>query len=256
VCVSSRRQARVHASCSLCGGCQPRTSPRTCKSARQRSSASSTNIQLVLLGVNISLSHVHIHLLLLLLLVFAFSWPEASDPAPYSCHPHPHTPVTPILCTRIHASQVYEVHYGFRVVYLTYLNPQPGIRGTLRVSGAYGCEIWDILFACSNSIPPYLRTTESTSSRQPTVSATTANSAEAPPRSPAPMSTEDRSGVGGSSDGQDEQSRIVLPPETGEQPSLSSGLSDAPCLNRRRPGSPNPSSSSSSSTTTRGIRGG
>ena len=179
-----------------------------------------------------------------------------SPPSPYSCHPHPHTPVTPILCTRIHASQVYEVHYGFRVVYLTYLNPQPGIRGTLRVSGAYGCEIWDILFACSNSIPPYLRTTESTSSRQPTVSATTANSAEAPPRSPAPMSTEDRSGVGGSSDGQDEQSRIVLPPETGEQPSLSSGLSDAPCLNRRRPGSPNPSSSSSSSTTTRGIRGG
>ena len=209
--------------------------------------------QLVLLGVNISLSHVHIHLLLL---VFAFSWPGASDPAPYSCHPHPHTPVTPILCTRIHASQVYEVHYGFRVVYLTYLNPKPGIRGTLRVSGAYGCEIWDILFACSNSIPPYLRTTESTSSRQPTVSATTASSAEAPPRSPAPMSTEDRSGVGGSSDGQDEQSRIVLPPETGEQPSLSSGLSDAPCLNRRRPGSPNPSSSSSSSTTTRGIRGG
>jgi hypothetical protein len=36
------------------------------------------------------------------------------------------------------------------------------------------------------------------------------------------VSTEDRSGVGGSSDGQDEQSRIVLPPETGEQPSLSS----------------------------------
>ena len=30
---------------------------------------------------------------------------------------------------------------------------------------------------------------------------------------------------------------IVLPPETGEQPSLSSGLSDAPWLNRRRPGS-------------------
>jgi len=43
--------------------------------------------------------------------------------------------------------------------------------------------------------------------------------------------------VGGSSDGQDEQSRIVLPPETGEQPSLSSGLSDAPWLDRRRPGS-------------------
>ena len=38
-----------------------------------------------------------------------------------------------------------------------------------------------------------------------TVSATTANSAGAPPRSPAPVSTEDRSGVGGSSDGQDEQ---------------------------------------------------
>jgi hypothetical protein len=43
--------------------------------------------------------------------------------------------------------------------------------------------------------------------------------------------------VGGSSNGQDEQSRIVLPPETGEQPSLSSGLSDAPWLIRRRPGS-------------------
>jgi len=42
----------------------------------------------------------------------------------------------------------------------------------------------------------------------------------APPRFPAPVSTEDRSGVGGSSDGQDEQSRIILPPETGEQPSL------------------------------------
>ena len=67
---------------------------------------------------------------------------------------------------------------------------------------------------------PYLRTTESTSSRQPTVSATTANSAGDPPRSPASVSTEDRSGVGGSSDGQDEQSRIVLPPETGDQPSL------------------------------------
>ena len=60
VCVSHRRQERVHASYSLCGGCPPRTSPRTCKSARQRSSASSTNIQLVLLGVNTSLSHVHI----------------------------------------------------------------------------------------------------------------------------------------------------------------------------------------------------
>ncbi len=39
------------------------------------------------------------------------------------------------------------------------------------------------------------------------------------------------------SDGQDEQSRILLPPETGDQPSLSSGLSDAPWLSRRRPGS-------------------
>jgi hypothetical protein len=33
----------------------------------------------------------------------------------------------------------------------------------------------------SNSIPPYLRTTAPTSSRQPTVPATTANSAGAPP---------------------------------------------------------------------------
>ena len=90
VCVSRRSQARAHASCFFCGGCPPRTSPRTCKSASVP--------QLPLptfnwsFGVNISLSHVHIHLLLLLL--FAFSWPGASDPAPYSCHPHPHTPVT------------------------------------------------------------------------------------------------------------------------------------------------------------------
>jgi hypothetical protein len=76
-----------------------------------------------------------------------------------------------------------------------------------------------------------------TSSRQPTVPANTANSAGAPPRSPAQVSSEDQSGVGGSSDGQDEQSQIVLLPETGEQPSLSSGLSDAPWLNSRRPGS-------------------
>jgi hypothetical protein len=74
-------------------------------------------------------------------------------------------------------------------------------------------------------------------SRQPTVSATTENLAEAPPRSPAPVSTGGRSGVGKSSDGHNEHSLIVLPPETGEQPSLSSGLSDAPWLNRRRPGS-------------------
>ena len=85
------------------------------------------------------------------------------------------------------------------------------------------CEIWDDghLFVPSNSISPYLRTTEPTCSRQPTVLATTVKSAEAPPRSPAPVSAEDRSGVGGPSDGQDEQSRIVLPPETGQQPSLS-----------------------------------
>ncbi len=92
----------------------------------------------------------------------------------------------------------------------------------------------------SNSIPAYyLRTTEPTSEscRQPTVSATTANSAGAPPRSPTPVSAEDRSGVGGSSDGQDEQGRIILPSETGERPSLSSGWSDAPWPNRRRPGS-------------------
>jgi hypothetical protein len=59
----------------------------------------------------------------------------------------------------------------------------------------------DNLFMPSNSIPHYLRTTEPTSSRQTTVSATTANPAEAPPRSQALVSTEDRSWVGGSSDG-------------------------------------------------------
>jgi hypothetical protein len=61
------------------------------------------------------------------------------------------------------------------------------------------------------------------------------------------------------SDGHSEHSRIVLPQETGEQPSLSSGLSDAPWLNRRRPGSlysiieydKSSSSSSSSSNTVR-----
>ena len=47
----------------------------------------------------------------------------------------------------------------------------------------------------------------------------------------------DPSGVRGRSDSEHEPSRIVLPPETGEQPSLLSGLSDAPWLNRRRPGS-------------------
>jgi hypothetical protein len=70
------------------------------------------------------------------------------------------------------------------------------------------------LLECSAALPfldpPYLRTTEPTSSRQPTVPATTATSAGAPPRSPAPVSTEGRSRVGGSSDGQDEQRRIVV----------------------------------------------
>jgi hypothetical protein len=56
------------------------------------------------------------------------------------------------------------------------------------------------------------------------------------PKGP-PKSSEDRIGVGGSSDGQDEQGRIILPSETKEQPALSSGLSAMPWLNRRRPGS-------------------
>ncbi len=55
---------------------------------------------------------------------------------------------------------------------------------------------------------------------------TTANSTGAPPRSQAPVSTENQSGVGGSSVGQDKQSQIVLPQETGEQPSLLSSLND------------------------------
>jgi len=54
----------------------------------------------------------------------------------------------------------------------------------------------DFLSASSNSIPPYLRTTESTPFRQPTVSAATENLAETPPRSPAPVSIGGRSGVG------------------------------------------------------------
>jgi hypothetical protein len=70
----------------------------------------------------------------------------------------------------------------------------------------------------------------------------------APPRSPAPVSTGGRSGVGKSSYGQDEHSRIVLPPETGEHPSLSSGLSDAPWV----PLSLNTKSTSSSSLPPRG----
>jgi hypothetical protein len=110
----------------------------------------------------------------------------------------------------------------------------------------------------SNSILPYLGATERTSSRQPTVSSTTANSAEAPLRSPAPVSTQDRSGVGGSSGGQDEQSRIVLPPETGEQPSLLSGLRRALALTAGALGpsivSLNTNKSSSSSSSSSRIR--
>ena len=79
VCIS-----RKSAASSSSDGWQPRTSPRTCKSARQRSSI---DIQF-LRSANKSLSHVHVHLLLLLLLS-ALSWPGASDPAPYSCHPYP-----------------------------------------------------------------------------------------------------------------------------------------------------------------------
>ena len=76
VCIS-----RKSAASSSSDGWQPRTSARTCKSARQRSSI---DIQF-LRSANKSLSHVHVHLLLFLLL----SWPGASDPAPYSCHPYP-----------------------------------------------------------------------------------------------------------------------------------------------------------------------
>ena len=79
VCIS-----RKSAASSSSDGWQPRTSPRTCKSARQRSSI---DIQF-LHSANKSLSHVHVHLLLLLLLS-ALSWPGTSDPAPYSCHPYP-----------------------------------------------------------------------------------------------------------------------------------------------------------------------
>ena len=55
------------------------------------------------------------------------------------------------------------------------------------------CQI-DCVYVCkTNSISSYLQTTEPTPPRRPTVSATTAKSAGAPPRSPAPVSTEDRS---------------------------------------------------------------
>jgi len=66
---------------------------------------------------------------------------------------------------------------------------------------------------------------------------TNANSAEAPPRSSAPVSTKDRSGVGGSSDGQNEQSRIVSYFRRRGAALTLVRLSDAPWLNRRRPGS-------------------
>jgi hypothetical protein len=46
----------------------------------------------------------------------------------------------------------------------------------LRKGAKFGTA--DILFPSSNSIPPYLRITESTPFRQPTVSTTTANLAE------------------------------------------------------------------------------
>ena len=94
----------------------------------------------------------------------------------------------------------------------------------------------DILFVVCPRFHPYLRTTKSTSSRQTTVSVTTANSAETLTRSSAPVSTKDRSGVGALSDCQKEQSQIVLPTETEEQLSLSSGLSDVPWLNQRSHG--------------------
>jgi len=58
-----------------------------------------------------------------------------------------------------------------------------GRRGRVQPPSAFGRKgakfgTADILFASSNSIPPYLRATESTPFRQPTVSATTANLAE------------------------------------------------------------------------------
>jgi len=52
---------------------------------------------------------------------------------------------------------------------------------------------------------------ESTPSRQQTVSAATANLAEAPPRSPAPVSTGGRSGVGRSSDRRPQRAQSDCP---------------------------------------------
>ena len=103
VCIS-----RKSAASSSSDGWQPRTSPRTCKSARQRSSI---DIQF-LRSANKSLSHVHVHLLLLLLLS-ALSWPGASDPAPYSCHPYPLYRL-PILPTHARARAHTHTHTRLR----------------------------------------------------------------------------------------------------------------------------------------------
>ena len=135
--------------------------------------------------------------------------------APYSCHPHAHTPVTPILCTRIHASRVYEVHYGFRVVYLTYLNPTRYMRYTTGIRGIWVRNLGH--FVCVLKFD-----------------------------SPLP---------------EDHRVNILSTADSLHHHLVrwwrGSGLSDAPCLNRRHPGSPNPSSSSSSSSSTpRGICGG
>ena len=109
------------------------------------------------------------------------------------------------------------------------------------------------MFVPSNSISPYLRTTEPTCSRQPTVLATTVKSAEAPPRSPAPVSTEGRSGYEGRQTAK--TSKVGLSYHRRQGSSPHSLLSDAPWLNRRRPAlgpcivslNMNKSSSSSSS---------
>ena len=101
VCIS-----RKSAASSSSDGWQPRTSARTCKSARQRSSI---DIQF-LRSANKSLSHVH---LLLLLLLSALSWPGASDPAPYSCHPYPLYRL-PILPTHARARAHTHTHTRLR----------------------------------------------------------------------------------------------------------------------------------------------
>jgi hypothetical protein len=65
---------------------------------------------------------------------------------------------------------------------------QGGVECNPQVTLTERCKIWVYVTVSSNSIPPCLRTTEPTSSRHSTVTATTANSAGAPPRSPAPVS--------------------------------------------------------------------